>query len=250
MLDYDELEKIATENKPDLIVAGFTAYSQVIDFYRFRQIADKVEAKLMIDMSHFAGLVAGCAYPSPFSFADIVTSTTHKTLRGPRGALIFSKGEELAKIVDKTIIPGFQGGPHNNNIAAIAQCLFEADSHEFRVYAHTVCWNAIYFAEELQSLGWNIISNGTQSHLFLVDVFNSVGISGKEAEKVLEKNGIIVNRNTIPFDSRSPFDPSGIRIGTAAITTLGYDEQKVRKLAQKISKILKTYASCNKILQK
>ena len=235
-LDYNEISRIAKKEKPKLIVCGYTAYSRIIDFKKFRKIADAVNAILMVDMSHFAGLVAGGAYPSPFKYADIITTTTHKTLRGPRAALIFSK-KEFSAAIDKAVFPGLQGGPHMNTIASVAVALAEATRPEFKKYAKQVVKNAKTLASELQKFGWRIISGGTDTHLFLMDTI-SRGISGKIAEKILEKNGIIVNKNTIPFDTRSPADPSGIRIGTPAITTRGFKEKDMRKIAKKINFIL------------
>lgn len=244
LLDYDEILKIAKKEKPVLIVAGYTAYPRIIDFKKFREIADAVSAILMVDMSHFAGLVAGGAYPSPFKYADIITTTTHKTLRGPRSAMIFSKKQFSEKIdggiaekIDRAVFPGLQGGPHMNQIASVAVALAEAARPEFKRYAKQVVKNAKVLSEELQKLGWRIVSGGTDTHLFLVDTWEK-GISGKIASDVLEKAGIIVNKNTIPFDKRSPADPSGIRIGAAAITTAGMKEKDMKKIADKISNIL------------
>lgn len=233
LLDYDEIARIAKKEKPALIVCGYTAYSRIIDFKKFRKIADAVGAYLMVDMSHFAGLVAGNAYPSPFKSADIVMTTTHKTLRGPRAAIIFSK-KEFSEKINKAVFPGLQGGPHMNTIASVAVALAEAAKPEFKKYAKQVVQNAKTLALELQKLGWRIISNGTDTHLFLVDTM-SRGISGKTAESILGKAGIIVNKNTIPFDKRSPADPSGIRIGTSAITSLGLKEKSMKKIAEKIN---------------
>jgi len=236
LLDYDEIRKIARREKPKMIVAGFTAYSRVIDFKKLRKICDEIKAILMIDMSHFAGLVAGGAYPSPFKYADIVTTTTHKTLRGPRAAMIFSK-KEFSAAVDKAVFPGLQGGPHINQIAAVAVCLKEAMSPNFKKYARQVIKNAKVLAKELHQYGWRIISGGTDSHLFLVDTWTR-DLSGKTAQELLEAEKIIVNKNTIPYDARSPFDPSGIRIGTVAVTTAGMKEKDMMKIAEKIDKIL------------
>ncbi|MBI2047755.1 MAG: serine hydroxymethyltransferase [Parcubacteria group bacterium] len=239
-LDYEELKRIAQREKPHLVIAGFTAYSRIVDFKKFKEIADSCGALLMVDMSHFAGLVAGGVYPSPFPYADIVTTTTHKTLRGPRHALIFSKGDELAQKIDKMIFPGLQGGPHMNTIAAVAVALKEANTPAFKKYAQQVVKNAKVLAEELEKRGWRIISGGTDSHLLLVDTWmNGKGISGKEASERLEKAGIIVNMNTIPFDTRKPMDPSGIRLGTPAETTHGKKEKDMVKIAERIDKILK-----------
>lgn len=241
-LDYDELAEIARREKPKMIIAGYTAYSRFVDWKKFREIADSVGAYLMVDMSHIAGLVAGGAYPSPFPYADIVTTTTHKTLRGPRGALIFAKIDErgLDKKIDKAVFPGLQGGPHINQTAAIAVALKEADTPAFKKYAKQVIKNAAALASELQTLGWKIISGGTDSHLILVDVWmNGKGLSGKEAGERLEKAGIIVNKNSIPFETRSPMDPSGIRLGSAAETTRGKKEKDFVKIARQIDKILR-----------
>ena len=243
VLDYDELKKIAIENKPNMIIAGFTAYPRIVDFKKFRDIADTCGAILMVDMSHFAGLVAGEAYSSPFLYADVVTTTTHKTLRGPRSALIFSKIDEreFNKKIDKAIFPGLQGGPHMNQVAAVAVALKEASSPEFKKYAKQVIKNAKVLAEELKKLGWKIISDGTDSHLILMDTWmNGVGISGEEASSKLEKEGIIVNKNTIPNETRSPMDPSGIRLGTAGETTRGAKEKDMIKLAKRIDKVLRS----------
>lgn len=250
-IDYAEVEKIALQEKPNIIVAGFTAYPRVVDFKKFREIADKAGALLMVDMSHFAGLVAGKAYPSPFACAHIVTTTVHKTLRGPRSAMIFSrndvtvknaKGEDknISELIDKAVFPGLQGGPHLNQIAAVAVALKEAQSPSFQKYAKQVVKNANTLANELKKLGWKIISGGTDSHLILVDTWmEGKGISGKEASDRLEKAGIIVNKNTIPNETRSPMDPSGIRLGTAAETTRGKKEKDFVLIAKKIDTILR-----------
>lgn len=236
MLDYDEVSRIAKRERPKLIVAGFTAYSRIIDFRKFRKIADAVKAVLLVDMSHFAGLVAGRAYPSPFPYADVVMTTTHKTLRGPRAALIFSR-KYLSEAINKAVFPGLQGGPHANNIAAIAVALKEAMSPNFKTYAKQVVKNAQALAAGLKGRGWRVISGGTDSHLFLLDTMTR-GVSGKQAQERLEKAGIIVNKNTIPYDTRSPIDPSGIRIGTAAVTTRGMKEGDMKKIAKSIHGVL------------
>lgn len=241
-LDYDELKQLAIREKPALIVAGFTAYPRVVDFKKFCEVADSCEALLMIDMSHFAGLVAGGAYPSPFLYADVITTTVHKTLRGPRAALIFSRIDtrELNKKIDKAVFPGMQGGPHLNQIAAVAVALQEANRPAFKKYAAQVVKNAQALADELSKLGWRVISGGTDSHLLLVDTWmNGKGIGGKEASKRLERVGIIVNKNAIPFDTRSPVDPSGIRLGSAAETTRGKKEKDFREIATLIDKVLR-----------
>src|SRR3989338_4194751 len=249
ILNYSELKKIALREKPAIIVAGFTAYPRVIDFKKFRQIANATcpakgggGAYLMVDMSHFAGLVAGGVYPSPFLYADVVTTTTHKTLRGPRSAMIFSKIDkrELNKKIDKAVFPGLQGGPHLNQIAAVAVALSEANRPEFKKYARQVVKNARALSDELVRLGWRVVSGGTDSHLLLMDTWmDREGIGGKEASDRLERAGIIVNKNTIPFDERSPVDPSGIRLGTVAETTRGKKEKDFVKIARRIDKILR-----------
>jgi len=247
VLDYDEIKKIAIAEKPNMIIAGYTAYPRVVDFKKFREIADACGAILMVDMSHFAGLVAGGAYPSPFEYADIVTTTVHKTLRGPRSALIFARRDktqtsakgnkvDFGTLIDKAVFPGLQGGPHMNQIAAVAVALKEASTPDFKKYAKQVVKNAKVLADELKRLGWKIISGGTDSHLILVDTGK---ISGAEASDRLEKEGIIVNKNTIPNEPRSPMDPSGIRLGTAGETTRGAKEKDMVKLAQKIDKTLR-----------
>lgn len=228
-LDYKIIRKLAKKEKPKLIVAGFTAYSRTIDFAKLRRIADEVKAFLMVDMSHFAGLVAGKAYPSPFAHAHVVTTTTHKTLRGPRSALIFCK-KEFTHLIDKAVFPGLQGGPHVNQIAAAAVCLAEAASPKFLAYAMQVRENARTLAGELSRMGWRIVSGGTDSHLFLLDTWKR-GVSGKQAQELLERVKIIVNKNTIPYDKRSPIDPSGIRIGTPALTTRGMKEREMKEVA-------------------
>ncbi len=242
MIDYEALKKVAIEQKPNIIVCGFTAYPRIVDFKKFREIADACGALLHVDMSHFAGLVAGEVYLSPFPYADSVMTTTHKSLRGPRQALLFVKKDERGfdKKLDKMVIPGLFGGPHENNIAAVAVALAEATRPEFKKYAKQVIKNAQALAGELSRLGWHIISGGTDSHLILMDTWlNGGGISGKEASEKLEKAGIIVNMNTIPGDSRSVMDPSGIRLGTCAETTRGKKEKDMIDIANEINKILR-----------
>ncbi len=240
LLIYEELKKLAVAEKPNIIVAGFTAYPRIVDFKKFREIADASGAILMVDMSHFAGLVAGGVYPSPFPYADVVTTTTHKTLRGPRQAIIFVRKDEreFNKKIDKTIIPGLQGGPHENNIAGVAIALKEAMTPVYKKYVKQVVKNAKALAGELSRLGWKVISGGTDSHLLLVDTWSN-GVPGKEASDKLEKAGIIVNMNTVPGDARGPMDPSGIRLGTPAETTRGKKEKDMIKIAQKIDKVLR-----------
>jgi glycine hydroxymethyltransferase len=249
ILDYKKVKEIAIAEKPNIIVAGFTAYPRVVDFKKFREIADACGAYLLVDMSHIAGLIAGKAYPSPFPYADVVTTTTHKTLRGPRGAMIFSKvdAREINKKIDKALFPGLQGGPHVSQIAGIAVALNEANSAGFKKYATQVIKNAQTLAKVLQKKGWKVVSGGTDSHLLLVDTWmngvkdkNGVGgVPGKEAEALLEKAGIICNKNTIPNESRSPFDPSGIRVGSPAETTRGKKEKDFEKIAEKIDVVLR-----------
>ncbi|MFA5132184.1 MAG: serine hydroxymethyltransferase [Candidatus Paceibacterota bacterium] len=242
-LNYKELEKIAVTEKPDIIVCGFTAYPRIVDFKKFAAIAKKSGSLLMVDMSHFAGLVAGEAYPSPFPYADVVTTTVHKTLRGPRSAMIFVKKDkrEMDKKIDKTIIPGLQGGPHNNQIAAVAVALREAAAPAFKTYAKNVVKNAQALAKELEVRGWKVITGGTDSHLLLVDTWaQGKGVSGKVASDALEAAGIIVNMNTIPQDPRGVMDPSGIRLGTAAETTRGKKEKDMKVIAKRIDEVLRS----------
>lgn len=244
LLDYDEMKRIAIEEQPKLIVAGYTAYSKIIDWAKMREIADACGAFLHVDMSHIAGLIAGEQYPSPFPYADTVMTTTHKTLRGPRSALIFAKKELLPKI-NKAVFPGLQGGPHMNQIAAVAVALTEAAQPAYKTYTAQVIKNAQALAQELQSLGWRIVSNGTDTHLILLDTWlGGKGIGGQAASDALEKERIIVNKNTIPYDERSPVDPSGVRLGTAAETTRGKTETDMIDLARRIDSILK--ANMNK----
>lgn len=235
-IDYGELLHIALIERPKIIVAGGSAYSRIVDFKKMKTIADEVGALLLVDMSHFAGLVAGRVYPSPFPYADIVTTTTHKTLRGPRSAMIFSK-KEYSVAIQKAVFPGLQGGPHMNQIAGVAIALREANTPVFIKYAEQIIKNTKTFSDELQRLGWRIVSGGTDTHLFLIDVM-SRGISGKVASDRLEKIGIVLNKNMIPFDERKPNDPSGIRIGTPAVTTRGMKEKEMKILARLISETL------------
>ena len=235
-LDYGEIEKIAKEFKPSLIVCGATAYPRQLDFKKFRNIADSVGALLMADISHIAGLVVGGAHLSPFPYADIVTTTTQKTLRGPRGAIVVSK-KELSEAIDKAVFPGLQGGPQIHTIAAMGVALGEALKPSFKKYAKQVVDNAKKLSEELGRLGFKIISGGTDNHLLLVDV-TLLGLTGSEAGSKLEKAGIIVNKNMIPFDTRKPWDPSGIRLGTPAVTTQGMKEGDMTKIARRIKEVL------------
>ena len=235
-IDYDDLEKLAEKERPKLIIGGGSAYPRIIDFARMRQIADKVGALYLVDMAHFAGLVAGGAHPSPVPHAHIVTSTTHKTLRGPRAGMILSK-QEFAAAIDKVVFPGMQGGPLVHIIAAKAVCFREAMQPDFRDYARQVVANAKVLAETLAAEGFRIISGGTDTHLMLVDVF-AKGMLGSEAEKALDQAGITVNKNAIPFDTNPPMKPSGIRIGTPALTTRGMKEAEMRQVGRWISEAL------------
>ena len=229
LIDYDKLEKLALETKPKMIIAGGSAYSRIIDFKRFREIADKVGAYLMVDMAHIAGLVATDLHPSPIPYADVVTSTTHKTLRGPRGGIILTNDEEIAKKINKIVFPGIQGGPLMHVIAAKAECFYEALQPEFKDYQEQVLKNIKALAKVLSDNGLRIISGGTDNHLILVDV-TSLGINGKEAEKLLDEVNITVNKNTIPFDKESPFKTSGIRLGSPAMTTRGLKEEDFEEI--------------------
>ncbi|HOF78787.1 MAG TPA: serine hydroxymethyltransferase [Candidatus Dojkabacteria bacterium] len=237
-IDYEEVRRLAREHMPKLIWAGFSAYSRIIDWQKFRDIADEVGAYLAADIAHVAGLVATGIYPSPVGIADVVTTTTHKTLRGPRGAIIMCK-EELAEKIDKAVFPGLQGGPHNHTTAAIAVALKEASTEEFKEYTKQIVKNSKALAEELIKRDYKIISGGTDNHLFLVDIVESVGISGEEASTLLEQSNITVNKNAIPNDSRKPWDPSGIRIGTPAVTTRGMKEREMVKIAEFIDEVLR-----------
>src|SRR3954469_3783287 len=235
-IDYDELEQSAEREHPKLIIGGGSAYPRIIDFARMRQIADKVGALFLVDMAHFAGLVAGHAHPSPVPHAHIVTTTTHKTLRGPRAGMILSK-QDFAQAIDKVVFPGMQGGPLVHIIAAKAVSFQEAMQPEFREYARQIVANAKVLAETLAAEGFRIISGGTDTHLMLVDVF-SKGILGSEAEKALGEAGITVNKNAIPFDTNPPMKPSGIRLGTPALTTRGMKEREMRNVGKWIAEAL------------
>jgi glycine hydroxymethyltransferase len=235
-IDYDALEKLAEQERPKLIVGGGSAYPRIIDFARMRQIADKVGALYLVDMAHFSGLVAGGAHPSPVPHAQIVTSTTHKTLRGPRSGMILAKAE-YGSAIDKVVFPGMQGGPLVHIIAAKAVCFLEASQPEFRDYARQVVTNAKVLAETLAAEGFRIISGGTDTHLMLVDVF-SKGMLGSEAEKALGEAAITVNKNAIPFDTNPPMKPSGIRIGSPALTTRGMKENEMRQVGRWIAEVL------------
>ena len=241
LLNYSAIKKIARKEKPDILVAGYTAYPRIIDWKKMRGAANAGGALLMADISHIAGLIAGSVYPSPFPYVSVVTTTTHKTLRGPRAALIFTRkdGTDFYKRIDKAIFPGLQGGPHMNTIAGVAVALREANTPNFKKYARQVVKNARTLANELKKHDLRLVSGGTDTHLILVDTWRGgEGIGGKEASERLEREGIVVNKNTIPFDARSPQDPSGIRIGAAAETTRGKKEEDMVALAQRIAHIL------------
>ena len=235
-IDYDEVERLALQEKPKLIIGGGSAYSRTIDFARMRGIADKVGALYLVDMAHFSGLVAGGAHPSPVPHAHIVTSTTHKTLRGPRSGMILAKAD-FGPAIDKVVFPGMQGGPLVHIIAAKAVCFLEALQPEFRTYAHQVVANAKVLADAIAAEGYRIISGGTDTHLMLIDVF-AKGMFGSEAEKALGEAGITVNKNAIPFDANPPMKPSGIRIGTPALTTRGMKEAEMKRVGSWIVEAL------------
>jgi len=235
-IDYDELEKLAEKERPKMIIGGGSAYPRIIDFARMRQIADKVGAMYLVDMAHFSGLVAGGVHPSPVPHAQIVTSTTHKTLRGPRSGMILAKAD-LGPAIDKTVFPGMQGGPLVHIMAAKAVCFLEAMQPEFKAYARQVVANAKVLAESLAAEGYRVISGGTDTHVMLIDVF-AKGMLGSEAEKALGEAGITVNKNAIPFDTNPPLKPSGIRIGSPALTTRGMKEPEMRQVGHWIAEAL------------
>lgn len=236
-INYQELEKIAVKEKPKLILAGFSAYTRQLDYKKFQAIAKKVRAISMIDIAHIAGLIAGRAIPNPVPYFDIVTTTTHKTLRGPRGGMIMCK-KEFAKAIDKATFPGFQGGPHENIIAAKAVAFGEALKPSFQKYARQILKNAKVLEIELKKYGFKLMFGGTDNHMVLVDVFGSFGVTGKEAETALDEVGITLNKNMIPDDPRSPMDPSGIRIGVPAVTTRGMKEKEIRMIARWIKDVI------------
>jgi glycine hydroxymethyltransferase len=235
-IDYDELERLAHEHKPKLIIAGGSAYPRIIDFPRFRKIADAVGAIFLVDMAHFSGLVAAGLHPNPCETADIVTSTTHKTLRGPRSGLILSK-QQYAAAIDKTVFPGTQGGPLVHIVAAKAVCFKEAMTPAFHAYQQRVVTNAHVLAETLAAAGFRVVSGGTDNHLMLIDVF-SKGVRGRDAEQALDRAAITVNKNAIPFDVNPPLNPSGIRLGSPAVTTRGFGEAEMREVGYLISEVL------------
>ncbi len=239
-IDYDAVRALALETKPKLILAGASAYPRIIDFEKFAEIAHEVGAYLMVDMAHIAGLVAAGVHPSPMPYADVVTTTTHKTLRGPRGGLILTNDEELAKKFNKAIFPGIQGGPLMHTIAAKAVCFGEALKPEFKIYAEQVVKNAQALAKQLLEEGFKLVSGGTDNHLMLVNL-TDMGVTGKEAEKMLDEVGITVNKNAIPFDTRSPFITSGIRIGTPATTSRGFVEEDMTEIGKLIGMTIKDF---------
>lgn len=246
LIDYDEVERIAIEFKPNVIIAGYSAYSRELNLERFKEIADKVDAYLMVDMAHFAGLVAGRAMQNPINFADIVTSTTHKTLRGPRGGLILTNDEKLAKKINSAVFPGQQGGPLLHVIAAKAVCFQEASTYEFGYYIHEVRSYARMAAEMLIEKGFKIVSGGTDNHMFLMD-FTDEEFTGKDVEGWLGQAGITVNKNTVPDETRSPFVTSGIRIGFAAIASRGFNQFEVGVVVDSIAEIIESKGDSNVI---
>lgn len=243
LIDYDAVRKIALETKPKIIVSGATAYPRTIDFKRFKEICEEAGAISMADVSHIAGLIVGGVHPSPLPFTDVVTTTTHKTLRGPRGAMILCK-QEYAEKIDKAVFPGLQGGPHEHTIAAKAVAFKEALQEDFKEYAKQIVANAKAMAETFSAEGVEMVSGGTDNHLLLLDLSKS-GVTGKQAESALDKAGIYVNKNTVPFDKRKPFDPSGIRLGTPSITTRGFNESDCSHVASLVCKVLRNWSDEN-----
>lgn len=253
-IDYEEMAKLAREYRPKLIVGGYTAYPRKVDWKKLREIADEVGAFLLADISHISALVVSGDHPSPVGIADVIMTTTHKGLRGPRGALILANGnpstplkkvektrENIPTLIDRAIIPGLQGGPHNHQTAAIAVALKQALQPEFKEYGHQVAKNAKVLSEELMARGFELVTGGTDTHLMVVDM-NSKGLSGRETESALSKAGITVNKNTVPFDPRSPFDPSGIRLGTPALTSRGMEEDEMKQVAAWIDEAVKNHS--------
>lgn len=236
LINYENILEKAREVKPKIIIAGHSAYPRIVDFKQFRAIADEVNALLMVDMAHFAGLVAGGVHPSPVPYADVVTTTTHKSLRGPRGAMILCKAIH-AQAIDKAVFPGIQGGPHDNTTAAIAVALKEAASDSYKEYANQIVRNAKVLAKALMEKGFELITKGTDNHLMLVDLTNK-DISGKIAAKALDRAGIVLNYNAVPFDKRKPFDPSGIRLGTPAVTSRGFKETEMVLICEFINRVV------------
>ncbi|MDP3901067.1 MAG: serine hydroxymethyltransferase [bacterium] len=248
VIDYAMVRSLARRERPKLILAGYTAYPRTIDFAKFKSIAKEVKAYFMVDMAHIAGLVAAGVHPSPFPYADVVTTTTHKSLRGPRGALIFSRRDRMIKVgakeislaraIDRSVFPGLQGGPHDNQTAAIAVALKEAATPAFTRYGVQIVKNAKALAAALNGMGYELVSGGTDNHLILIDVTNK-GVTGRVAQDRLEEAGIVVNRNTVPYEPRSPFDPSGIRIGTPSLTTRGMKEREMRQVASLMDRAIR-----------
>lgn len=248
-IDYQALQQLALKEKPALIVAGASAYSKAIDFKRFREIADSVGAKLMVDMAHIAGLVAAGLHQNPVLYADVVTSTTHKTLRGPRGGLILTNSEAIAKKIDKIVFPGIQGGPLMHVIAAKAVAFKEALQPEFKSYQQQVIKNSKVLAEELMKYGFTLVAKGTDNHLLILNAKKSLGISGKKAADILDGVGITCNKNTVPYDTEKPMVTSGIRMGTSAVTTRGFKEPEMKKVAELISRALRNYTNQEELAQ-
>ena len=240
-IDYDEVERLAKEHQPKLIIAGASAYPRILDFARFRQIADLVGAVFLVDMAHISGLVAAGVHPNPCEYADIVTSTTHKTLRGPRAGMILAR-EKFGKEIDKNVFPGTQGGPLVHVLAAKAVCFLEAMQPEFVAYQKQVVANARAMAQALMDAGFRVVSGGTDTHVVLLDVF-SKGLRGKEAEQALDRARITVNKNAIPFDTNPPMNPSGIRLGSPAVTTRGFREAEMREVGALIAEVLTNIAN-------
>lgn len=247
-IDYDMLELLAIKEQPKMIVGGASAYPLIIDFKRYREIADKVGAYLMIDMAHIAGLVAAGLHPNPVEYADVVTSTTHKTLRGPRGGIILTNSEEIINKINKTVFPGIQGGPLMHVIAAKAVCFKEASTPEFVAYQKQVINNCIALTNELKKLGYTIVANRTENHLLIINVKKSLGITGKQGEKLLDKVSITCNKNTVPFDEEKPYVTSGLRIGTASVTTRGMKEHEMIEIAHLIDETLRNRNDENELI--
>lgn len=242
-IDYDAMERLAHEIRPRLLLAGASAYSRIIDFERFARVAQDIGAIFMVDIAHIAGLVAAGEHPSPFGLADVVTSTTHKTLRGPRGGLIFCR-PELAKKIDSAVFPGMQGGPLEHVIAGKAVAAEEACTREFREYAHNVVVNCKAMAAEFMSMGYHVVTGGTDNHLFLLDLTDT-GLTGRQVQEALDRCGITLNKNCVPGDKRSPFQTSGVRIGTAAMTTRGFKADDFRRVAHQIDDVIRRLAASN-----
>jgi glycine hydroxymethyltransferase len=247
LIDYDEVARLADQHRPKMIIAGASAYSRVIDFARFREIADSIGAVFLVDMAHYSGLIAAGVYPNPCEHADIVTSTTHKTLRGPRSGMILAR-ERFGKDIDRAVFPGAQGGPLVHVIAAKAVCFLEALTEGFRTYQRQVVANAKALATALQAAGFRVVSGGTDSHMFLIDVF-AKGLKGKEAERALDEAYITVNKNAIPFDANPPLNPSGIRLGSPAVTTRGFGEAEMKEVARLIANVLNNPGSQSAIAE-